>query len=216
MTCQKLLLAIILCVGASIGTGAQTLSREMSSAISACSKLSTAIGSESTPALRAAGKALRACKTTDFNSLRLASGKEAHLDGHYIFDEEFADSLVVNRKVHRFAQRYAARRANRGISPRPGQVMLTTKALNAGTRASWKVRGRAKGEFAVVAEPGGRLTMRILDNKGRVLYSDVKDVKKGAPMRSAIVNLPASSTTEVLIEVSNCGPKATSFAILCL
>lgn len=214
MKLRRFILPLLICL--STIAYAQNLSRQMTSAISACSKLSTAIGSESTPSLRAAGKALRACKTTDFNSLTLAYGKEANLNGHYIFDEEFADSLLTNRQVHRFAQRYALRRSNRGISPRPGQVMLTTKALPASGKARWKVRGRSKGEFAVVAEPGGLLTLRILDAKGRVLYSDTKDVKKGAPVRKAVINLPASTTSELLIEVTNCRPKVTSFALLCL
>lgn len=212
---------IVMAFGAFIAGGAiasaQTqLSQPMLKAVSACQKLSSAIGAESTAGMRAAEKQLRACATADFKSLKLSSGIELSLDNHYIFDEDFAKSLIDNRKVRSFAQKYASRRADRGISARPGQVLLTTKAIAAGKKAVWTTMTRGLTEIAVVAEPKGMLTMRILDSKGRPLYTEKNAVKRGAPMRAAKIKVADKSVSHISIEITNCGASDTSFAILAL
>lgn len=194
----------------------QKLSEPMERAVNACIKLSQAIGSGGTQALRTAAQELRRCGTTDFSRLTLVSGQEISLDGHYIFDEVFADSLVTGRKVTAFSRKYARKRADRGVSPRPGQVLLSTKAVEAGSKVIYNTTARGVAEFAVVAEPGGLITMRILSPTGKALYSETKSVKKGAAVRKASVSLPSTKSTTVSIEITNHSAKATSFAILSL
>ena len=147
----------------------------------------------------------------------MVSGQEISLDGQYIFDEVFADSLVAGRKVTAFSRKYARKRANRGVSPRPGQVLLlSTKAVEAGSKVIYNTTARGVAEFAVVAEPGGLITMRIFSPTGKALYSETISVKKGAAVRKASISLPSTKSTTVSIEITNHSAKATSFAILSL
>lgn len=64
-----------------------------------------------------------------------------------------------------------------------------------------------------MAEPGGLFTMTIRDDKGKLLYTETRNNKKGEPVRTASLNLP-DKMTRLYIEVRNCGKKTASFAIL--
>lgn len=192
---------------------AQNLSAPMQKAVAACETLSKSIGSTNTTGLKTANKTLKAADIVDFNDLWLVKGKDISVDGHFIFDEEFIDSLLVNREVIKFSSKYAANRASRGSTGKAGRIKMTTKALAAGASATWKTVNRNNAEYAIVAEPGGLFTMTIRDDKGNVLYTETKDNKKGAAVRKVNISLP-DKITRVLIEVKNNGRKDASFALL--
>ncbi len=199
-----------------IGTvaNAQSLSPTMECAISACQELSNAIGRRSTASLKAANKVIKAADIVNFGDLSLHKGKELDVNGHFIFDEEFVDSLVVNHKVIDFSGKYARKRSNRGSTGVAGRIRMTTKALKAGKSAIWKTVNRGTAEFAVVAEPGGLLTMTIRDAKGKVLYAETDKNKQGKPMRKAQLKLPANKMSTLYIEIINHAKQDTSFAFL--
>lgn len=202
-----------LLLGMSVFANAQTFSAPMEKAIEACVNLSNAIGVTTTSQLKAANKELKAADIVDFGNLRLEKGKEMSVDGHFIFDEEFVDSLIVNRKVIEFSSKYAENRRRRDMTSSKGRIKMTTKALKAGQSATWKTVNKGNAEYAIVAEPGGLFTMTIRDEKGKVLYAEIVNNKKGASLRKAQVQLP-DKITKVFIEVKNNCKKNASFALL--
>lgn len=200
-------------LGMSVMTTAQTLSAPMEKAIEACTNLSNAIGATTTSQLKAANKALKAANIVDFGDLWLEKGKDLNVDGHFIFDEEFVDSLIVNRKVIDFSSRYAKKRSSRSSTGVNGRIKMTTKALKMGQQSVWKTVNRRTAEYAIVAEPGGLFTMTIRDDKGNVLYAETSNNKKGEPVRKATIQLP-DKATRIYIEIKNNGKTDASFALL--
>lgn len=193
---------------------AQTLSAPMEKAISACQSLSAAIGFASTSPLSAANMQLKSADIVDFADIVLVKGQEMNVNGHFVFDEVFVDSLIVNQKVMTFSRQYLVDRTSRSSTGVDGRICMTTKGLKAGKSAIWKTVNRDVAEFAVVAEPGGMLTMTLRDKNGNVLYTETEHNKQGASMRKAQIKLPAEKRTELFIEIVNHGKKDTSFAIL--
>ena len=203
----------VLILGLSVLAKAQTLSVPMEKAIEVCTNLSNAIGAITTSQLKSANKALKAADIVDFGDLWLEKGKDLSVDGHFIFDEEFIDSLIVNRKVIDFSGHYAKKRSSRASTNVNGRIKMTTKALKAGQKSVWKTVNRRNAEYAVVAEPGGLFTKTIRDDKGNVLYAETVNNKKGEPVRKARIQLP-DKATRIFIEIKNNGKNDASFALL--
>jgi hypothetical protein len=195
---------------------AQTLSQEMQDAINICISLTEAIGADSNSQLKAANKKLKDADIKYFGNLRLQQGEETSLNGHFIFDEVFVDSLIVNRKVHKFAQKYATARSMRGATTDNEKVQMTNKALKKGAKAIWKTTSsRNITEFALIAEPNGLFTLNIKDKTGNSLYTETVNYKKGDAVRKAVITLPQQTkSTTLLIEITNCGKTDASFALL--
>jgi uncharacterized protein YbcV (DUF1398 family) len=197
----------------SVWGNAQTLSTPMEKAIEACINLSDAIGATTTSQLKAANKMLKAADIVNFGDLWLEKGKDFCVDGHFIFDEEFVDSLIVNRKVIDFSSHYAKMRSNRASTNINGRIKMTTKAIKVGQSSVWKTVNRRNAEYAIVAEPGGLFTMTIRDDSGNVLYAETVNNKKGAPVRKVKIQLP-DKATRIYIEIKNNGKNDASFALL--
>lgn len=213
MKTAPIIISILLACSTSLC--AQSLSPTMQKAVSACEGLSKAVANGSGSPLKAANKLLKEADLVNFGDLSLHKGKDIPLDGHFLFDEEFVDSLIVNDKVIDFSGRYAKKRsAHRGAGAKDVRVRLTTKALKAGQSATWKTVNRGDAEFALVAEPKGLFTMTIRDDKGKVLYAETKDNKKGAATRKAKLSLPADKMTLLFIEITNHAKNDASFAIM--
>lgn len=202
-----------LLIGISVLINAQTLSAPMEKAIEVCTNLSNAIGATSTSQLKAANKELKAADVVDFGDLWLEKGKDLNVDGHFIFDEVFVDSLIVNREVLNFSSQYAQKRSKRASTSVNGRIKMTTRALKAGQNSIWKTVNRRNAEYAIVAEPGGLFTMTIRDDKGKVLYAETVNNKKGESVRKAKIQLP-DKATRIFIEVKNNGKNDASFALL--
>lgn len=203
----------IICLIISNLVSAQNLSAPMENAIAACKGLSTAIATTSTSQLKAANKALKAADIIDFGDIWLVKGKELNVDGHFIFDEEFVDSLIVNRKIIDFSCKYAQKRSMRGSTGKTGRIKMTTRALKAGQKATWRTVNRKNAEYALVAEPGGLFTMTVYDDNGKILYAETINNKKGAAIRKVKMQLP-DKATRVYLEIKNNSKKDASFAII--
>lgn len=210
---KRIIIFSILILGMSVLGNTQTLSAPMEKAIEACTNLSNAIGAATTSQLKAANKILKAADIVDFGDLWLEKGKDICVDGHFIFDEEFIDSLIVNRKVIDFSSHYVKKRRNRASTNVDGRIKMTTKALKAGQKAIWKTVNRRNAEYAIIAEPGGLFTMTIRDDKGNILYAETVNNKKGEPVRKAKIQLP-DKATRIFIEVKNNCNNDASFALL--
>lgn len=210
---KRIVICLVLLWCLNIIATAQEMSPAMTKAIAVCEDMAKAIGVSTTSQLRAANKALKEADIVNFGDLWLEKGKDIDVNGHFIFDEEFVDSLIVNQKVIDFSSSYANKRSNRGSSGKKGRIKMTTKALKAGTSSIWKTLNRNDAEYAVVAEPGGLFTMTIRDEKGKVLYAETENNKKGDTVRQAKMQLP-NKATKLYIEIKNCGKNDASFALL--
>lgn len=191
------------------------MSEAMTKAIAICTKISKAIDplNTSVDQLRQANAELKNAKIENFSDLRIDKGTDISVDGHFIFDEKFIDSVIVNRKIISISSIYARNR-NRGCSSSTkGRIKMTTKALKAGQTCVWKTVNKDNPEFALIAEPTGLFTMTIRDEKGKTLYAETRNHKKGDSIRKAKLKLP-DVATKILIEVKNCGDNDASFALL--
>ena len=204
---KKLLFIATLLITMTATVAAQKkLSTQSQKLFDACWALRTAISSGNTSSLKSANTAFKACKAGDFSSLKLISPKQTSLNGFFVWDEDFVDELITDRNARKFAQKYAENRAVRGTSGKGGYVKTLMVKKNGNTKFSFTTRDLE--ELSVIAEPGGKVTVRIYDT------NDTEDVKRGRDFRTHIIQFPKNVVTTLEVEVINCGKKDISFAVL--
>lgn len=194
---------------------AQNLSPAMQAVYDACLQLQSSINAGSTAGLRDANQQLKECNPSHFSSLKIVDEDQLpSLNGHFVFDYEFVDSLIVNRWVYEFAERYAERCAVRSTSSDKGKVFMRTcmAAANSSTRLTFRSRGHQ--ELAVVAEPGGLVTLHVHDTTNDTWYNDKIKVKKGLPSRALVFDLPTDKRCALEVEVINISDKNISFVVI--
>lgn len=96
---------------------------------------------------------------------------------------------------------------------------LLTKTCNIKANQSVKYSFASKGhqELAVVAEPGGLITLKIhaTNSKGlNIRFDDVNDIKKGRQQRKASFDLPTDVRNTVELEIINCTNNNISCVII--
>lgn len=207
---RTLLLTAIICIG--IVAKAQPTS-EVQAAIDACLALRAAIGSGSTEGLKQANNALKACDVQPFNKLRRRDERLPSLKGHFVFEPEFIDSLIQNRKVYKFAQRYADRSVQRATSS-SGKVFSKTCMVKGKTSTTYTLPAKGIQYIAVVTEPKGLVTLRIHDKTNDKWYNDTDDVNTGHPSRIQTLDLPNDKESLLEIEIINTSKKDISFVII--
>lgn len=211
---KKALIAIVFLMLLSLFGTAQELSAPVQAVFDACTQMRAAIGSGSNAELRMASNALKECNPRPFKSLRQLDENPVSLDGHFVFDYEFADSLIAGREVYKFAQRYANRSSERSVAASSSEVFYTTHTAAAKSSAKFSFVSRGPQEIAVVAEPGGKVTLRIHDKTHDVWYNDTKDVNKGRATRCMVFNLPTADRSSLEIEVINTSNNDISFVVI--
>ena len=103
---MKKILVIVFVLLQAVSVSAQQLSQDMQNVYNACMSMREAISAGNTSGLRAANKKLKDCAVNPFTSLHYVDENPLSLDGHFVFDEVFVDSLIDGRDVYKFAQRY--------------------------------------------------------------------------------------------------------------
>lgn len=212
---MKRLLVVLMLAACSMNNWvfAQTLSKEMQATLDACLQLRAAIGSGSMTQLKSANKAFKMCNVNEFVSLRCLDKSPLSLNGHFVFDEVFVDSLIVGRDVYKFAQRYAEIRGERGASS-SGKIFARTCAVKKKSSAKYSFVSRGRQELAIVTEPRGMITLRIYDKTHDNWYNDTKDVKDGQPSRYMAFDLPTNEKSLLEIEIINTSENDISFVII--
>ena len=205
-----LLLTAIVCI--SIGVKAQQTTPEVQAAIDACLALRAAVGAGSNEGLKQANKALKACDVQSFSKLRCRD-EQPSLKGHFVFEPEFADSLILNRKVYKFAQQYADRSAQRATS-NSGKVFAKTCMVKGKKFTTYTLPAKGTQYIAVVTEPKGLVTLRIHDKTNDKWYNDTDDVNIGRPSRILTLDLPKDKNSLLEIEIINTSKKDMSFVII--
>ncbi len=192
---------------------AQTQLKVINAAVNACKDMQTAIASGSTEGLRSANKALTACDPKPFLSLRLEDGEELSLDGHFVFDKEFVDSLIAGRDVYRFAQRYAERSSVRGVSPN-SKIYAKTCAVAKESSVKYSFTSRGYQELAIITEPKGAVNVKIYDKTNDNWHRDTKNLQTGKAYRSFAFDLPTDKMSKLEVEIKNVSGEDVSFVIL--
>lgn len=205
-----LLLTAIVCIG--IGVKAQQTTPEVQAAIDACLALRGAVGAGSNEGLKQANKALKACDVQPFSKLRCRD-EQPSLKGHFVFEPEFVDSLILNRKVYKFAQQYADRSAQRATSS-SGKVFAKTCMVKGKKSTTYTLPAKGTQNIAVVTEPKGLVTLRIHDKTNDKWYNDTDDVNIGRLSRILTLDLPKDKNSLLEIEIINTSKKDMSFVII--
>lgn len=196
-----------------IGVWAQQPTPEVQATIDACLALRAAIGAGSNEGLKQANKLLKACDVKPFNQLRCREEKVPSLKDHFVFDHEFVDSLIKNRKVYKFAQQYADRSVRRSTSS-SGKVFAKTCMVKGRKSTTYTLSAKGTQYLAVVTEPNGLVTLRIHDKTNDKWYNDTDDVNTGRPFRIQVLNLPKDKMNLLEIEICNTSKKGISFVII--
>lgn len=184
--------------------------------LKACIAMQSAVESNDSIALREAADSLKSAGTANFSGLRCKDDEMTSLDGHFVFSEEFVDSLEAGADAYGNAERINRTSAHRGQSE-TGKILTKNCSVKAGMSTKYSFASRGCQELAVVAEAGGLITMKIhatnrdgLDKR----FDDTVDVKKGRNYRKQVFDLPKDKRNTVELEVVNCSGKDISFVVI--
>ena len=207
-------ISLLLALGLSILTvQAQDFSPAMQQVYKTCLQMRQAFASGSQSGLGTANRQLKQLAPSYFASCRIKRGDTVSLNGHYLFDCVFVDSLIANKQVYKKAQDYALRYADERAESTE-QVSLRNFALRKGGSLQLVFTGKGKTDIAVVAEPHAKVTLRVTDKDTGKSYSDAKQANRGMASRTCSVPVPGNETHTLYVEVINCSRHDISFALI--
>lgn len=213
---KKGILAIVVLILMAQNISAQSqLNTEMQKVFDVCWALRTAISTGNTAGLISANRDFKKCKVKDFFSLRPLESDIVSLNGHFVWDEVFVDSLIDGRNVRKFAQRYAENRAQRGTSGTSGdRVYIKSSAVKKKGKAMFTFKSSNHQELVVITEPQGMISLRIYCKKTKKWYNDDEDVNDGRAYRQQIFDIPEGVNETIEVEVINCSDNDISFVVI--
>lgn len=187
------------------------------SAVDACLLLVASAESGDTTALRQAKEAMEKCNFEFFSALQPSDGTAgASLDGHLIFNAEFADCLLSGKDAYKNANVISKASSHRGQLEKG--VLTKTCFIKAKGKSTYTFPSHDLQELAVVAEPGGLITTRIhaVNKQKRIneWHNDVVDVAKGRNSRKTSFRLPPYPMSQVTLEIINCTNKDISVVVI--
>ncbi len=187
--------------------------------VAACITLRDAAAVNDTAAIRMSAEQLRVCKPTDFSSLHQTEDETPSINGHLVFDEAFADSLVNGIDCYQKADSINMTIKERSGNAHSVQGKIRTKTLlikaNQTIMCTFAAKGRKR--IAVVAETGGRVSMTLqglYKKKPYTQYVDTKNVKKGEPHRKGTLALRNDCLSSVVMKIKNCVKRDISIVII--
>lgn len=188
------------------------------SAVDACLLFVESVEAKDTAALVEVIDVMKACRLTDFASLRQKNRNEnGSLDGHMVFNIAFADSLVQGKDPYKNADFINRSMTHRG-QMKPGEILTKTCFVKANGKSVYTFNSRGRQELAIVAEPGGLVTTRIhVVNKEKKInewHNDTFDVAKGRNSRKSAFTLPQKLVSLVTLEITNCTNKDISVVVI--
>ena len=170
---KKRFLAIVVLLLMAQNMSAQLqLSTEMQKVFEACWALRMAISTGNTAGLKSANEDFKKCKVKDFFTLCPQESDIVSLNGHFVWDEVFVDSLIVGRNVREFAQKYAENRARRGPSGSSrNRVYIKSSAVKKNGKAKFTFPSSNHQELVVITEPQGKISLRVHCKKTKRWYN---------------------------------------------
>lgn len=208
---KKIVISLLVLVSGTL-IHAQDFSDDFRKVYDACMDLRMASVSGSSALMKSASTEIKAILPRYFGSLRCLDPIKPSLNGHFIFDYEFVDSLLVNKKVYTFAQQYAEREEKRGISSSK-KIYMRTCCVGALSTSRYYFIAHGIQELAVVAEGDGLVNLRVYDSINKVWYNDTQDLNVGQASRTRRFTIPGGNV-RLEIEVENKIDKDISFVII--
>lgn len=213
---KKILFTLIVSV-CSAYTYAQEVTDSMSidDVMDACIAMQEALENNDTIALKRAAESLRETKTVAFTSLRCKDDTIFSLNGHFVFNDVFVDSLVVGANPYEQADDINRSTTHRGQMT-GGAKLTKTCLVKAGQSTKYSFASRGRQELGIVAEPEGLVTTRIHVTNSSGLDEWHNDTKNpnGTRRYKTAFDLPSDKRNTVELEVINRSGKDISFVVI--
>lgn len=213
---KKILFTLIVAI-CSVSASAQEVTDSMSidDVMDACIAMQEALENNDTIALKRAAKSLRETKTTAFTSLRCKDDTISSLNGHFVFNDVFVDSLVVGANPYEQADDINRSTTHRGQMT-GGAKLTKTCMVKAGRSTKYSFASRGRQELGIVAEPEGLVTTRIHVTNSSGLDEWHNDTKNPNGIRryKTAFDLPSDKRNTVELEVINRSGRDISFVVI--
>ena len=190
----------------------QSMSLEMKNAFDACVAIRSALESGSRQNLVFANNILKKYDTTPFSSLRCIDDEILSLDGHFIFNTDFIDSLIVGKDVYSHTQMFSSDLVRRGQLAN-GSILIKNCIVGKGATSKFRFASRGYQELAIVTEPGGLVTLKVLDRTNEKIYVNTDNILKGMSTRFISFD-SGDKKVNLEIEIENKTNKDISFVVL--
>lgn len=191
----------------------QSMSLDMKNAFDACVAIRSAIESGSRQNLIFANNIFKRYDTSPFSSLRSIDDDILSLDGHFIYNTDFIDSLLAGKNVYPKAQMFANELVRRG-NLADGSIFIKNCIVRKGTSTKYRFASMGHQEIAIVTEPGGLVTLRVYDKTNGRVFTDTKNFRQG--MSTRFISFDSDNKKRVIleIEIENRTGKDISFIVL--
>lgn len=213
---KKILFTLIISI-CYVSASAQEIADSMSidDVMDACISMQEALESNDTIALKKAAENLRETKTAAFTSLRCKDDSISSLNGHFVFNDVFVDSITVGGNPYENADNINRSTTHRGQMT-GGAKLTKTCMVKAGKSTKYSFASRGRQELGIVAEPGGLISVRIhaTNNAGLDKWVVDKQNPNGTRRYRNAFDLPSDKRNTVELEVINKGGKDTSFVVI--
>ena len=184
-----------------LATNSQEIN-EIQSAVNACISLRDALAENHTDSIDSSLSKLKSLNPEYFSNCICEDTLNVAIDGRLIFGKSLQNDNYDS--------------AERGQTY-DGSILTKTCYVKAGQSSRYTFSSKGHQELAVIAESGGRLTMRIRVTNGAGLdkrFDDTDDVKRGRPQRQVSFDLPLNKKNVVELEIVNCGDKDCMFVVI--
>lgn len=193
-----------------------TDSMSIDAVFDACASMQESLETNDTTALAEAAKALKDSNATSFTSLRCKDDTIQSLNGHFVFNDVFVDSLAAGGNPYEDADHINRSTTHRGQTTN-GSILTKTCFVKAGKSTKHTFTSRGVQELGIITEPGGKVYVKVHATNTSGLdewYNDNKSAKDGARRYKTRFTLPKDKRNTVEIEVINKGSKDTSFVVI--
>lgn len=213
---KKILYTLIISI-CYVSASAQEIADSMSidDVMDACISMQEALESNDTIALKKAAENLRETKTAAFTSLRCKDDSISSLNGHFVFNDVFVDSIAVGGNPYENADDINRSTTHRGQMTN-GSKLTKTCMVKAGKSTKYSFASRGRQELGIVAEPGGLISVRIhaTNNAGLDKWVVDKQNPNGTRRYRNAFDLPSDKRNTVELEVINKSGKDISFVVI--
>lgn len=206
----------VVCVSAQDAQEEATDSMSINAVFEACVSMQESLETNDTTALAEAARVLKDSKATSFTSLRCKDDTIQSLNGHFVFNDVFVDSLAAGGNPYENADNINRATTHRGQTTN-GSILTKTCFVKAGKSTKHSFTSRGVQELGIITEPGGKVYVKVHATNASGLdewYNDNKSAKDGTHRYKTRFILPMDKRNTVEIEVINKGDKDTSFVVI--
>lgn len=194
----------------------ETDSMSIDAVFEACAAMQESLENNDTIALVDAAAKLKDAKATSFTSLRCKDDSISSLEGHFVFNEVFVDSLAAGKDAYSNADNINRSTTHRGQLT-DGSILTKTCFVKAGKSTKYTFASRGRQELGVITEPGGRVYVRVHVTNPNGLdlrYNDDKNAVNGTRRYRRAFDLPIKQRNTVELEIINKSNKDISFVVI--